>query len=57
MSHNIISKTYYPFRGGVVKQSISEEEYKKELVLYRLGEIDCPQLSLLLKDYEFEGGK
>jgi len=56
-SGNIISHTYYPLRHGVVQQPILEEEYKRELALFRLGEIECPHLSYLLKDYEFEDGK
>jgi antitoxin component YwqK of YwqJK toxin-antitoxin module len=35
--------------------SISEQEYKKELFLLRLGEIKCPQLSIYLKDFGYEG--
>lgn len=33
---------------------ISEEEHRKELVKLRLGLIECPQLSLFLKDYGYE---
>jgi|688.fasta_scaffold1645494_1 hypothetical protein len=35
--------------------SISEQEHKKELFLLRLGEIKCPQLSIYLKDFGYEG--
>jgi len=42
---------------NMVGKEISEAEYMKELALFRLGEIKCPQLNYLLKDYEFEDGK
>jgi hypothetical protein len=35
---------------------ISEQEYKKELTMIRLGLIEVPELSYLLKDYD-ENGK
>ena len=38
-------------------KEISEEDYRKELALYRLGDIECPQLSLFLKDYGYEEKK
>jgi hypothetical protein len=53
---NIISIVYYPLRSGFFP-NISDAEYRKELALLRFGEIECPHLNYLLKDYEFEDGK
>jgi len=36
---------------------INEEKHKKELALFRLGGIECPQLLLYLKDYGYEEEK
>jgi len=65
--NNIGKQVYTHLQSGLVKldfysivkpgEEISEEDYRKELALYRLGEIDCPQLSLLLKDYGYEEKK
>jgi hypothetical protein len=44
---------YYSIISPGVK--ISEVEYRKELVKLRFGLIKCPQLSLYLKDYGYEG--
>jgi antitoxin component YwqK of YwqJK toxin-antitoxin module len=38
------------------RKNISEHEYKKELAMVRLGLIEMPELSYLLKDYD-ENGK
>jgi hypothetical protein len=38
-------------------KEITEEEHRKELAKLRLGLIECPQLSLYLKDYGYEEEK
>lgn len=53
-SGDIILQIYYPLRPGIFSGYIFEKEYKRDLVLYRLGEFECPHLNYLLKDYKFE---
>jgi hypothetical protein len=37
-------------------KNISEEEHRKELFKLRMGIIECPQLSIYLKDFGYEHG-
>ncbi len=48
----IESRNFYSLRNEGKK--ISENEYKKELVMLRLGLIEIPQLSIYLKDFGYE---
>ena len=56
-----IGKYYYAgkyyFRSfiNIVYKQISEQEHKKELAMVRLGLINVPELSYLLKDYDEKG--
>ena len=40
---------------NIVYKQISEQEHKKELAMVRLGLIEVPELSYLLKDYDETG--
>ncbi len=38
----------------IIANTISEQEYKKELAMIRLGLINVPELDIKLKDYGYE---
>ena len=56
----LIGKYYsagkYYFKSFInLSQDISEQEHKKELAMVRLGLIEVPEFSYLLKDYNEKG--
>ena len=53
-SGEIQSISFYSFEN--LGKNISESEHKKELAKLRLGLIECPQLSIYLKDFGYEHG-
>lgn len=47
---------YYYFSIINIGEVISEQDYKKELAMLRLGLIECPEFDILIKDYEKDFG-
>jgi len=43
---------FYSLLNNELGKLISDLEYKKQIALLRLGEINCPELDILIKDYE-----
>ena len=49
-------KAFFKYYYSIIHsdKTISEQDYKKELAMFRLGIIKCPQLSIYLKDYGYD---